>query len=234
MGLFFGTVKRLLAYLLLPTLLAASADGQIVTFTFDGDVNSAASGTTGIVASDVASNDNSFSFFNGASGDAISENGWDVGLGLQYFDFTFTVSSGYTVSITSMDFNHRRGGTGPPDTFEIRTSTDGFSGGWNDGTVQTIDNSAIKTTSGFSAIGERSITFTGLTDLTAGTAVSVRIGASGATGSSATLLLDDVSVYGTVSAVPEPSSFAALLGLSAVGIVATRRRGRKPSAVARA
>lgn len=220
-------MKSRVACLLVPFLLVTIAGAQIVTFTFDGEVASAASTTKGIVANDVASSDNSFSFPSGSSGDAISENGWNVALGSQYFEFTFTVSAGYTASLTSMDFNHRRGGTGPPNTFEIRTSTDAFSGGWNAGTVQTIDNAAIKTTSGFSGVGERSITFTGLSDLPAGTAVTVRIGASGASGSSATLVLDDVALSGSLSAVPEPSSFAALLGLGTLGIVATRRRGKK-------
>lgn len=214
-------IRRIAPFIL---LLSSISHAQIITYTFDGDVASAATTTTGVVASDVTSNDNGFSYFAGSSGDAISENEWEGSLGDQFFNFSFTVSSGYTLSLTSLDFNHRRGGTGPPTTFEVRSSTDGFAGGWATGTVQSIDNTAVKTTSGFSGVGVRSVTLTGFTNVAAGTTVSVRIGTSGATGSSATLLLDDVEVSGSVSAVPEPASFAALAGLAMLGFVASRRR----------
>ena len=207
-------------------LLSSISHSQIITYTFDGDVASAATTTTGVVASAVTSNDSTFSFPAGSSGDAISENGWEGSLGDQFFNFSFTVSSGYTLSLTSFDFNHRRGGTGPPTTFEVRSSTVRFAGGWATGTIQSIDNAAVKTTSSFSGVGERSVTLTGLTNVAAGTTVSIRIGTSGATGSSATLLLDDVEVFGSVSAVPEPSSFATLAGLAMLGFAASRRRSR--------
>jgi MYXO-CTERM domain-containing protein len=39
-------------------------------------------------------------------------------------------------------------------------------------------------------------------------------------------LLDDVEVFGSVSAVPESSSFATLAGLAMLGFAASRRRSR--------
>lgn len=40
------------------------------------------------------------------------------------------------------------------------------------------------------------------------------------------IFLDDIVINGTVSAIPEPSAFAALAGLAGLGLAATRRRRR--------
>lgn len=45
-------------------------------------------------------------------------------------------------------------------------------------------------------------------------------------GSNQGIAFDDIVVNGTVSAVPEPSSYAALAGVAALGLVALRRRQR--------
>lgn len=44
------------------------------------------------------------------------------------------------------------------------------------------------------------------------------------TAAGASVFLDNVAFYGTAAAIPEPSSFAALAGFAALGLVAARRR----------
>jgi hypothetical protein len=44
--------------------------------------------------------------------------------------------------------------------------------------------------------------------------------------SAASLAIDNVAIYGTAAAIPEPSSFAALAGAACLGLAASRRRRR--------
>ena len=222
---------KLIQMILAVSLGASLCRGQIVTYTFETDVKTSATADSNLTASIFDSSDGTTSFVSGAdsSATAISENGWDGTAGDKYFEFTLTAQSGYQIDITSLTFNHRAGGGTPQTTIELRTSTNAFSGGWTSGTLQTVSNSATRQSSSFASSGAnsgiRSVTIAGIEDVTS--AITVRVIASGSASSTATFAVDNIEVFGTVSAVPEPSSFAALVGLGALGMVATRRRRQK-------
>lgn len=79
-----------------------------------------------------------------------------------------------------------------------------------------------------------SVTATGLTGETRGIYIRQGSGTHGSSALSDLQVSTDFNTAANISAVPEPSSFAALLGLGALGFVATRRRGKKGSPIAAA
>lgn len=138
--------------------------------------------------------------------------------GDDYIQFIVTPTAGNSISLTSLSFVWDFSGTGPK-SLTARSSIDGFS---NDiGGVQNL-------TASTSAL--RSITFSGLTNIT--TAVTIRLYGWGATGTGGTGGFDsngavapNVLLYGSVTAIPEPSTYAALFGaLALAGVVVHRRR----------
>jgi len=72
-----------------------------------------------------------------------------------------------------------------------------------------------------------SVTLSAIEDQSETVYIRLRGTTPSGTGSLDGIAIDDFSL--SFSAVPEPSSFAAFLGLGALGLAATRRRGRKAS-----
>lgn len=69
------------------------------------------------------------------------------------------------------------------------------------------------------------LTSVSLASVNWGAASSIQlIGTINNTSSANVLLIDNLGVYGTTMAIPEPSTYAAILGLMSVGIAAFRRR----------
>jgi hypothetical protein len=133
--------------------------------------------------------------------------------GTNYFEFTLTPNSGYGLTVTSLSFGYRATATGPT-AFVLRSSSDSFAANLAVGTI-TNDSS-------WRSSGPLSITLSGLTGAT-----TLRLSGSGASSSLGTLRIDDVTLEGAVTAVPEPAAFAAIIGaLTLAGVVFRRRKGR--------
>lgn len=194
---------------------------QIVTYTFGP------SGSPTTAATTVATN-LSASVFTGSTGSPATGSGtplftagsgsnyftattWTGGApGSNYFEFTLTPANGYDFQVTTISFGYRSTGTGPT-AFAIRSSADAYGADLTSGTL-TNDGS-------WYASGPSSITLSGLSSAT-----TFRLYASGASAGGGTLRVDDVTLAGSISAVPEPSTYAAIFGAVVLAGAAWRRR----------
>ncbi len=180
---------------------AAASAATIAAFDFDGDVASPSFEALNVDVSDVTVTDGNVSFFGGASGDAIATNGFTTAG--QGFSFIITPESGFEVDFTEFSFVSRRSDTGP-------TSSPIVVGGTSFGSV-----------SNGTSFGSTPFTIdiTSVDDVTGAT--TFFIGGSGASGSSGTLRIDNISVTGDVTVIPEPLAAG---GLGLLGLVGLRRR----------
>ena len=138
-----------------------------------------------------------------------------------YFSFSITASSGFTMSLTNLEFNMQRTTSGPTNA-AVLPSTGGFSDG------SEISSYTVSTATGG---GDQSIVLSGMTNLSG--SVEFRIygwgGGSGTTDKFRfrNLSSGDLEITGTTaSAVPEPASFAGMMGVFVLGFISVRRRRR--------
>jgi hypothetical protein len=195
---------------------------QIVTFEFSsllGNEVSASSNfvTTGLNASTLTRG-SGLTATNNAQ--RFNAENWSTGTldATKYFEFTISAQTGYQFGVTSIDLTHQRSGTGPV-TFTLRSSTDNYTS--NLGSV-TIGDVTTTQASSFS-----SITLTALSTVTFRVFGSSAEGAGGSwgIGDSSTASANDLVINGAVSAVPEPSTYAAILGaITLVGTAFYRRK----------
>jgi hypothetical protein len=122
-----------------------------------------------------------------------------------YFQFTITPTGDQTVNLGSVSFD-LRGGNVSARGVGIYTSADNYS------TALSPTPTVTSTT-----YSNYSVDLSSIGGVTSATTVRFYIWSSGATN---TLFFDNI----TVSAIPEPSSFAALLAAASLGFVALRRR----------
>ncbi len=214
-----------LAALLFAGSAVATASAQILVYNFSlsgaGPTSSNGSITGGAVSTGggVTATSNSSpvsSGYSGASGGYyIADNGWTgTAPGTNYFQFTITPTSA-SVTITSINFGYRESGTSTgPTNFFIRSSADSYSADLASGSLTNSDNN-------WHSIGATSVT------LTFFSATTFRIYANGASSNTPTLRIDDLTVNGTVSAIPEPETTAVCLGAFALGAVALVRGRRR-------
>ena len=132
-----------------------------------------------------------------------------------FFEFTLTPSTGYLVDLTEISFGTRSTSTGAANV-EVYTSSDNF-------TTNILSKSVLTT-------GTWELATSGTLSSISGTSISplvVRIYGFGGTGSTSTgnWRIDDISTSVFVTAVPEPSTYAAILGgVALVGVMVMRRR----------
>lgn len=206
------------------TATAPRALAQLVTYTF----GSSASPTT--AANSVAANLSASAFSGnlgspttgsgspvysaGSGGSFFTASAWTGSApGSNYFEFTLTPTSGFQFDVTSITFGYRATSTGPT-AFAIRSSNNSYA---SDLASSTLTNDGT-----WHASGAISITLSALSSAT-----TFRVYGSGASASGGTLRLDDVTVNGTVSAVPEPAATAALGATAALlAVIVHRRRQR--------
>jgi hypothetical protein len=179
------------------TVNSASPTGTLATWNISGQ---SAFGTQGLISSTITTGlTNSLGLTRGsgvttnptAASRAWGGNGWNSSstAGItnnEFATFGFTVSSGYTASLTSIDMNYRRSSTGPANGY-WQDQVNG--GAWN--LIGDFTNEFSSSTSSGGAITE--IPLTGLSSLTAGTTVNFRATPYGATSSSGTWYVYNVT-----------------------------------------
>lgn len=158
------------------------------------------------------------------TGDVSPTNVADAIADGEYFSFTVAPLNGASLSLTSFAFVWDRSGTGPA-SFSLRSSADNYAADL--GAFTSAPLSATATL--------RAIDLTGYSSITSET--TFRLYAYGATSTSGTGGFDVVSGYtqpnvqlfgNSASAVPEPSTYAALAGACALmGVVVARQRRRE-------
>jgi hypothetical protein len=214
----------------------------LFTYTFSDVTTSSGKSSAGSVASNitfssftassaVAANSsaaNVFGFATWTTGATNGSNTFSGALDLtRYYEFTLTPQIGYSLSLTDISFDAGRSATGPRQ-FAIRSSSDSYASniaGTATGVVSTVGGNLFQFTDNASTnlIAGQSITMSAFTNLT--TALTLRIYAFNAEAGTGTFRIDNLAINGTVSAIPEPSTYAAIFGaLALAGVVVHRRR----------
>jgi hypothetical protein len=206
-------------------MVGCTVQGQIAVYSFGtagsptADVTSVASHlTAGVFSGNLGTpgpGGTSPLYTAGSGGGYFAAAGWTgTAPGSNYFEFILTPDAGYAFSATSMTFGYRATATGPTN-FAVRSSADAYASNLTSGTI-TGDST-------WRSAGALSITLSGIN-----TATTFRIFGSGASSSLGTFRVDDVTVSGSVTAVPEPSTYAAILGAMALTsvLICQRRRAR--------
>lgn len=223
------------ALLLLLGLCSATAvaRAQLVVFNFTGtspaqntpwaSTSTLASGITltgwtlGSVTGDTTNN--RFTATSWSTGAAFS----NANSGNDYITFSITPTSGNQLSLSgaTITYTLQNSGTGP-DFYSVRSSIDSF------GSDLSASSTALTATGGTTSTSltlPSSVAYTGLTG-----AVEFRIYGWGATSTGGTFSVNAWSMTGSVSAVPEPSTYAAIAGgLVLAGALWQRRRARRAS-----
>ena len=187
---------------------APSVRAQLVVYSFTGNTTSATSVDLNLTASawsgsgQVTLSNTSPVFSAGSGSYFASQSGWTgTAPGSTYFEFTLTPATGQTATVTSVSFGARATSTGPT-SYAIRSSQDGF--------ATNLLTSSLANDASWRSTGSQSVT------LTFTEATTFRLYGSGASSGSGTLRVDDFTIEGSMSAVPEPSTYALLAGSAAL------------------
>ncbi len=202
--------------------MTCAVQAQIVIYSFgtSGSPTTNASSTASDVSASVfsglngtpATGSGSPVYSAGSGGSYFTATAWTgAAPGSNYFQFTITPDSGYSISTTTLTFGYRATPTGPT-AYSIRSSADSYTANLASGSFTNDGN--------WSSVGSISITLSGLVSAT-----TLRLYGSGASTAGGTLRVDDVGLSGTVTAIPESSTYAAILGtVTLLGVVIWRRR----------
>lgn len=203
-------------------LWARPASAQLLVYSFTGgstnptsmDVNLSASAFTGNLGSP-ATGSSSPTYSSGSGGGYFTASSWTGGSpGTNYFEFTITPASGYTITLSALSFGYRSTTSGPA-AIAVRSSGDGHA-------TDLATSSLTRSSTAWFDTGSLTLTSVSFSSPT-----TFRIYGSGATSASGTLRIDDVALYGSTSAVPEPSTYAAIAGGMSLAGVLWRRRKQK-------
>lgn len=198
--------------------LALPAHAQIVVYSFTGNTQAATTLHAQVTASTFGGSNgptigNGTPVFAAGSGSFfISQSAWTgAAPGTNYFEFTLTPSSGYSITLSSISFGSRSSGSGPIN-YSFRSSSDSYA-------ADLVAGSFINDANWYWS-GSQSIT------LTFAEPTTLRLYGYGAESSLGTLRIDDFTLNGSATAVPEPSTYAAVAGVIALGGALWHRRRR--------
>jgi hypothetical protein len=175
----------------------SSSPAGIVAYDFDGcslcpnwtaDIEDANVTSTSFSRGSGISTNAGANYFNNAGFNTSSPSFASAAAQNEYVEFSVSANAGYEVTYTSLDFTHRRSGTGPGNT-RIAYSTNGGSA-W---TYNTTDPLILSGTS------DVDVTWTLPTPLTTSGNVIFRVWAWGATGAAGTYRVDNVTLSGIVT-----------------------------------
>jgi hypothetical protein len=199
-------------------------DNSIVLTSASSDANVSDSGITGGGGLDVFRVRNPASAYDSfvllTSDNADSANTAEALTNGAFFSFTVAPDSGYEMDLTSLDFLVARGGTTGDRTYEVRSSLTGTTSLAGPSVPVGVRSGG---TSGMDSI---SIDLTGVSFQDLSSAVTFTFFSYEDTSGNLSLEWDDITLNGSVAAVPEPSTFAVFAGLMALGLVMWRRRLR--------
>lgn len=195
---------------------ASSASAQLVTYTFGSTAapvvtpNQVADHLSAGVFAGLDGSPGTGTGSPTSSGAYFAASGWDdPAPGSNYFTFTLTPEEGYQFSTASLSFDYRATGTGPA-TLSVYSSADSYGSAL-----------AAFSTTHDSAWHSSGLLTVSLDNITATT--SFRIYGSDASSALGTLRVDNVTLNGSVTPVPEPSTYSLFGGFAALGFVAFRR-----------
>jgi hypothetical protein len=213
-----------------------AAHAQIVSYTFGSSGSPSSSATTvagNVSASSFASNLGSGATSSGSPGSLNAGGGggsyfvssnWRAVDG-NYFYFTITPAAGYQITLSDFSFYYAATSTGP-NSASLTSSADNYG--------SALGNFALTRQAGGSLLASdwhaanSSITMTAISSATI-----FRVNATGASASTGALRIDAVTLNGTVSAVPEPATYAAISGaIALLGVIVSRRRKKSSATVA--
>jgi hypothetical protein len=201
-------MKRTLLIIGLAGWLTTSTHAALLTYTFETDVATPNTMASGIEATSFAISAGTFNYTSGCAptaATAISDSDWRGSEGAKWWEFTVTPAAGSLFNLTAISFDDQRSGTGAA---QWSLSVNG---------VMAVSNQSTHTAFGRSTVDLSGSSFQGLS------AAAVCIYGYNGTSSSGTWRLDNVTVEGSVTAVPEPTSWALLLGGGLVIFAGVRR-----------
>ena len=223
-------MKTLRSGLLAFAILAVggAAQAQIVSYTFGptGTPTAAAASTAANIQS--ASSFGSFVGGGAASGSGTGSNTAGGGGGAyftasnwrsadaNYYSFMVTPSSGYQLSLANFSYYYATSSSGPTSA-ALFSSADSY--------ASALANFTMIPAAGTIAAADwhqntASITLSGIT-----TATTFRLAATGASNAAGSFRIDAITLNGSVTAIPEPSTYAAILGaVMLTGVIIRRRR----------
>jgi hypothetical protein len=209
-------------------LTSASQAAVIAATTFDGAGGLATSTMTGIVwtttdpngaqvtaGTTATTSAASFKTNGGNPGQFAPDQNLHTGTGFWTGTFSLTVATGFTADLTgiSFDFDSRNSSGNLQGIAQIRNIVFDI----------TINGSAYDSQQGgdVTGIADHAAIFT--ETLSLGEGVHTLVITADGTGPGVFTSIDDLSINGSVNAIPEPS-FAALLGLSGLALLIRRRK----------
>jgi len=207
-------------FLLVSLISAPLVNGQVISeFSFDISI-----GIEATIAPDSQPDNAVVSDFSRGSGinsvfgsGTFPGNSWTLASTLDpndYFSVTLSPNSGFSLDLTSIVFDERRSGTGIRE-WSLFSSADNFATGIT--SVSVPDNTDTRTQNTVN-LGS---SFTGLTDTT-----EFRWYGFSAESGVGTWRLDNVVLNGSITAVPEPSTYALATAVVLIGFGIVRRKCR--------
>ena len=216
-------MKNTLLPIIASAVVTATTQAALVVYNMDTGTSlssPASSVAANLTASDFGTSPGySLSYTTGESGNAVYESGWGITASdaPQYFTFTLQPDSGYQIDISGFSFAEKGGsssGLPPFSTLSI---------GWSlSSSIDSFASAIAVGSTSVSAFSPFSIPLS-YTNLTAPVEFRLRADAGPLIGPRVnSWFVDNVSIDGTVSAIPEPTSLQ--LGLALCGLAVLRRR----------